>query len=118
MWLSTRIGPEQEEQGLIEQGIVSVGGKRPSVLSGGIQTPVTIFAPGGFCWLPKRGQGVLVVKSGDKGEEGCCVGTEMESPEELQPGELCLKTEKAALWLKNDGRILLEGAVYINGEAI
>lgn len=118
MWLSTRKGPEQEEQALAEQGVVSVGGKHPTVLSGGVQTPVTMFCPGGFCWVPKRGQGVLVIKAGEQGEENCCVGTEMAVPAGLEPGELCLKTEKSALWLKNDGRILLEGDIFINGEAI
>ena len=78
--------------------------------------PVTVFAPGGLCWLPKRGQEILVIKAGEGGEENCCLGGEMEIPEGMEPGELCLKTEKAALWIKNDGRILLEGTVYVNGE--
>lgn len=118
MWLSTRKGPEQEEFAPAERGRVSVGGKMPTVLSGGVQVPVTVFAPGGLCWLPKRGQEILVIKAGEGGEEGCCLGGEMEVPEGLAPGELCLRTEKAALWIKNDGRILLEGTVYVNGEEL
>lgn len=118
MWLSTRKGPEQEDIVPAERGRVSVGGSKPTVLTGGIQVPVTVFAPGGMCWLPKRGQEILVIKAGESGEEGCCLGTEAEAPEGMEPGELCLRTEKAALWLKNDGRILLEGKVFVNGEAI
>lgn len=118
MWLSTRRGLEMEETAFADRETVSVGGKTPTMLSGGVQTPVTVFTPGGMCWLPRRGQGILVIKAGENGEEGCCVGAEMEVPEGMQPGELCLKSEKAVLWLKNDGRILMEGAVFINGEAV
>lgn len=116
MWLSTRKGNEEMEAPAAERETVSVGGKSPTVCTGEGQSPITVFAPGGLCWMPKRGQGVLVIKTGDGAL--CCPGAEGEVPEGLRPGELCLKTEKAALWLKNDGRILLEGQIYFNGEAM
>ncbi|MBQ8851082.1 MAG: hypothetical protein IJZ66_01375 [Oscillibacter sp.] len=71
-----------------------------------------------MCWLPRRGQGILIVKAGDLGEELCCAGAEMEIPEEMEEGELFLQSGGASIFLKNDGRILLEGQVFVNGEAI
>lgn len=94
---------------------ISLGGEVNTVASSGHQCQRTMFAPGGMCWVPKRGQGVLVIKAG---MEDCIAGAEMENTEELEPGEVRIFSQGASVWLKNDGRILLEGKVFVNGEEL
>lgn len=118
MWLSTRTGHESPEFSGAEIAMVSLGGAVPTVVTSGGQIPVTLFGPGGYVWVPKRYDEVLVVKAGGVGEEDCIAGAEMDIPEGLLPGEVAISSEGASLTLKNDGRILLDGQLFINGEAV
>ncbi len=94
---------------------VSLGGENSTVVSAGNQSSRAVYGPGGLTWVPKRGQGVLVVKAG---MEDCIAGAETEGAGTMEPGEIRLYTEKASIWLKNDGSILLEGTVLVNGKEI
>lgn len=94
---------------------VSLGGENSTVISAGYQSSRAIYGPGGLTWVPKRGQGVLVVKAG---MEDCIAGAEMEGNGAMEPGELRMFTEKASIWLKNDGSILIEGTVLVNGKEL
>lgn len=94
---------------------VSLGGQQSTVNASGYQSQRAVYAPGGLAWIPKRGQGVLVVKAG---MEDCIAGAEMEGLENMEPGEIRLHTQNASLWLKNDGSILLEGKIMINGKEL
>ena len=98
-----------------ELGFISVGGDAPTVSAGGLQVDSPVFGPGGMIWVPKRGQTVLVIKSGG---EYCVAGAEMKACRGMEPGELGLYSEKASLWIKNDGTICLEGRVLINGKEL
>ena len=77
-----------------------------------------LICPGGFRWCPTAGQGVLVIKTGSLGEDPCIIGTAVGGGEELAPGEVQLFSEKSSITLKNDGRVLIEGTVYVNGEVL
>lgn len=94
---------------------VSLGGENSTVISSGKQSKRAVFAPGGLAWVPKRGQGVLVVKAG---MEDCIAGAEMEGVGDMAPGEIRLFSQTASVWLKNDGTILLEGKVFLNGKEL
>ena len=110
MWKNS---PAAEQQGGLE--VVSLGGEVNSVVSSGVQSRKTVFAPGGMCWMPGRGQGVLVVKAG---AEDCIVGAEMEPDGEMEPGEVKIFSQGASIWLKNDGSICLVGQVFVNGKEL
>lgn len=101
------------ESGSLET--ISLGGEESTVAVSGKQSSRAVYAPGGMVWVPKRGQGVLVVKAG---MEDCIAGAEMDSRAGMEPGELRLYTEKASIWLKNDGSILLEGTIMVNGKEL
>lgn len=103
---------ENMDSGAVETVSLGVAG---TVVSSGYQSKKTMFAPGGICWVPRRGQGVLVIKAG---MEECIAGAEMEADEELLPGEVKIFSEGASLWLRNDGSILLEGRVLVNGKEL
>lgn len=108
----------KERQGNMDGGtleMVSLGGENSTVVSSGNQSQRTLFGPGGMCWVPKRGQGVLVIKAG---MEDCIAGAEMDSTGGMEPGEVKLFSGGASLWLKNDGTILIEGTVLLNGKEL
>lgn len=99
-------------------GTVSVGGGTPTVTAAGNQQETVLFGPGGMCWVPRRGQLVLVIKSGGTGSDLCVAGAQVAGTEEMEPGEVKLFTEEASLYMKNDGTIALEGRVLINGKEL
>lgn len=50
------------------------------------------------------------------GQEACVAGAEeTDPPEGLGPGELCLHTENASIWVRSNGRVDIWGDLYING---
>lgn len=110
MW---RKSGSEMDSGSLE--MVSLGGETSTVVSSGKQSKRAVFAPGGLAWVPKRGQGVLVVKAG---MEDCIAGAETEGLEHMEPGEIRLFSQKASVWLKNDGTIQLEGKVLLNGKEL
>ena len=118
MYLS-EIGKGRREPAEEEcMGTVSVGGGSPTVVSGGDQQETVLFGPGGMCWVPRRGQSVLVIKAGGIGSDVCIDGAEMEVAEGLEPGEVKLFTDGASIVMKNDGTIALEGRVLVNGKEL
>lgn len=116
MFLSERLKSGSQETGMGQVEAVSVGGVAPTVSESGGQYGARLFGPGGMCWVPRRGQSVLVIKAGAMSEESCLVGAEAPAENSLAPGELRLYADGCALELKNDGSIHITGKVYINGK--
>lgn len=118
MYLS-EIGKSHRE--MVEEdcmGTVSVGGGSPTVKTGDGQRETMLFGPGGMCWVPRRGQSVLVIKAGGAGSDMCIAGAEVSGTEDMEPGEVKLFSEGASLTLRNDGTIALEGRVLVNGKEL
>lgn len=112
MWLSKRPGQERRED-YTGPGVVSVAGDGLGVINDMERRNARVFAPGGYCWRPAAEDRVLVIK----GDEPSIAGLEQAAPEDLAPGEVLLYSREASICLKNDGRILLTGRVYLNGKA-
>ena len=76
-----------------------------------------VYAPGGYHWVPARGERVLVLKAGESGEEPCVMGR---VPEErgLRPGEVLISTGKAEIRLGLDGCIDVTGTFRVNGTVV
>ena len=75
-----------------------------------------VFGPLGLSWKPRNGDMVLVIQGGTGGQESCVAGAEQKSvPDGLEPGELCLHTEDASIWVRKNGRVEIWGDLYING---
>ena len=98
-----------------ELGTVTIGGVPAAVETCGEVRNLPVFGPGGYAWAPRRGDRVLVIKGGPGGEEQCVAAAEI-GEEKLEPGEILIRTGDASLRLKADGRIDLDGDLYINGE--
>lgn len=117
MWLSEKLRGKQETEGAGELGVVSIAGDAPAVLSRGEERALPVLAPGGFRWRPRSGETVLVIKGGALGTERYLVGRVQGENETVEPGEVCIASDKASICLRADGRIELTGELYINGAA-
>lgn len=117
MWLSKRSAGGRVSSANI--ATTTIGGQVAAALSEGEQRGVPVYAPGGYCWRPRAGQSLLVVKCGAEGESPVAAGTaQSEAPEGMRAGEVYITSGGgAAVWLKNDGAVEITGDVKINGQA-
>lgn len=113
MWLSEKaaLGARESEPGA-EIGAVTAGGVRPSVMLGGEKRRLEIVSPGGIFWAPAQGEEVLVTRCGDEQ----FVSGVLQSPPELAPGEVCVRTGSGCVRVRADGAIELYGTVNVVGE--
>ena len=74
-------------------------------------------APGGYEWRPRKGENVLVVRGGTFGEEAYAVGVVEAAASGLAPGEVRIRsgTGTAEIVLHNNGRVDINGLLFING---
>lgn len=117
MWMAEGRTAAPWEEGA-ELGIVTIGGNPAAVETRGEVRNLPVFGPGGYVWVPRRGQRVLVLKGGPGGEEQCLAAAEQGEVPGLLPGETALRVGKASLALRVDGRIELKGLIYLNGELV
>lgn len=101
-------------------GMTTIAGESAGVVTRGEIRALPVYGPGGYIWMPKSGETVLVIKGGPGGEEQCVAGTrQTDAPEGMQPGEVCLRgPEDAAVYLRRDGSIQLWGQVEISGSLV
>ena len=113
MWLSKKIVSRQKNPEKPVTGTVS--GKQNGGLllqSSSEYREVASAGPYGIKSLPPAGENAVGVAAGEK---VFCLGVEID-PEGLQPGELVLFSSGGAkITLTRDGKIQLEGRVFING---
>lgn len=119
MWIGkemARAGQNREEQASADFGVTTIGGALAAVDSRGEERELPVFGPGGYCWQPRAGDTVLVVKGGMGGEERCVAAADPgEMPEGMQPGEICIRSGDSAIFLKEDGTIAITGKVAVSG---
>lgn len=113
MWTSERSRRLNVKEAEAELGLVTLGGDPAGVVLGGERRWLPVYGPGGYCWVPREGEQVLVLKAGGEGESPCVVGT-VQKNTGLQPGEVRLSGGNTALVLGND-RLELTGAITVNG---
>lgn len=116
MWLSKRIRihPRAAEADL---GVTSISGDSVGAVTRGEERALPVFGPGGYFWIPKSGDTVLVIRGGTGGEEHCIGGTQQkEAVPGMLPGEVYLYSAGgASIYFKNDGSLILSGAVSVKG---
>ena len=100
-----------------QDGTVTVEGGELAVFSSGEKREVKTAAPGGYEWQPKKGEDVLVVRGGTFGEEAYAVGVVEAAASGLAPGEVRIRsgTGTAEIVLHNNGRVDINGLLFING---
>ena len=110
MWLSKKMAEPAEAADSAEEGIVSVSGGAPAVVTDGELRDMVVVSPGGYQWQPTVSERVVVLRNPAR-----ILGAEQETCR-LQPGEVRIYSQGAAIVLGNDGSIRLDGDIYINGE--
>ncbi|MGM9619328.1 MAG: hypothetical protein ACI3W8_05805 [Oscillospiraceae bacterium] len=92
-----------------DMGRTSISGELAAVVTRGELRELETWTPGGYLWRPRQGDEVLVIKGGTAGEERCVLARAPEEPPEaMQPGEVCICTERASVFLRNDGSVTVK----------
>ena len=118
MWLSRKLSQHEMQDGASAQdGTVTIEGGELAVFSSGEKREVKTAAPGGYEWRPRKGENVLVVRGGTFGEEAYAVGVVEAAASGLAPGEVRIRsgTGTAEIVLHNNGRVDINGLLFING---
>ncbi len=114
MWISEKLLRRAGAASAAELGETTIGGGSAAVLTQGENRDTVRIAPGGYHWLPRSGQRVLLMRCA-QGENVLC-GAEAEEEQKLEPGEVYITTETGAfIHLKNDGSLRLGGSVQVEG---
>lgn len=95
-------------------GPVTLPGEEAGAWLEGERRGLTVYAPGGYHWVPRLGEQVLVLKAGESGEQPCAVGV-YAGGQSLQPGEVLITAGAASIKLELDGTVNVTGTLKING---
>ena len=115
MWLSRRLTAQSgENTAPADLGQVTIGGTEAGALLDREYRQLRTAAPEGIRWVPSQGETALMLRCGDGSQLllGCLTGG---SGQSMAPGELKLYSRGAAIWLKNDGTIRVDGDLDIHG---
>ena len=118
MWLSKKlVAHELQDVASAQDGTVTIEGGELAVFSSGEKREVKTVGPGGYEWQPRKGEDVLIVRGGIFGEESYAVGVPEQTGEALEPGEVRIRSAAAGteIVLHNNGRIDINGVLFING---
>jgi len=100
-------------------GPVTLAGDPAAAFLGGERRNLTVYAPGGYHWMPDRDQEVLVLKAGIQGEYPCAIGTKSCGTDwNLQPGEVLLTAGKTSVHLHTNGTVSIQGSLFVNGRRV
>ena len=118
MWIGRKIADStraREDSTAADLGITTIGGKR-RWRPGGRTKRCRCTAPGATAGSPGPGTGCWSSRAASPAQEQCVAAAEQgEAPEGMEPGDVCIRSGEASLYLHSDGRIDLTGALYING---
>lgn len=95
-------------------GPVTVPGETAGAWLEGERRALTVYAPGGYHWVPALGDEVLVLKTGESGERPCAIGVSA-GGQGLLPGEVLISAGNASIKLGLDGKVAVTGSLTVNG---
>ena len=113
-WLSKQVAASKKTAPLSAEGVVSIGGGEPAVVTDGEVRGAAVVSPGGYQWQPQTDETVLVLRASRE----CVVGTVRGEKGDLAPGEVRISGGGASICLRRGGRIELTGDVYVNGREL
>lgn len=95
-------------------GPVTLPGEAAGAWLEGERRSLTVYAPGGYHWVPALGDEVLVLKAGENGEKPCAVGVSA-GGQGLLPGEVLITAGPASIKLGLNGKVAITGGLTVNG---
>lgn len=114
MWLSKNMTEKGVATPGTQPGIVTISGQQPGVLLSGEARRVNVLSLGGVYWSPRVGDEVVTLCAEDGGRY--LLALPGKAPVELKPGEVYIKTQSAAIYMKNDGGIEISGDASFGGQ--
>ena len=90
---------------------IDIGGEDAAVISDAEKRSAKIISPGGYCWQPSAKDCVLIVK----GNELYLTGRLQDKAKDLATGEVRVFSGGSSVTLRNNGKVEIDGDVYING---
>lgn len=121
MWITRRLSEhERQDTASAQDGTVTLEGAETAVFSSGEKRAVKTVGPEGFCWKPRKGSEVLVVRGGVFGEEVYAVGAiaQEEENDDLAPGEVRIRAAaegSGEIVLRSSGKVEINGRLFVNG---
>jgi len=117
MWLSRQMKKEVPTADA-DLGMTTIAGDSVGVVTRGEVRALPVYGPGGYIWMPRNGEAVLVIKGGPGGEEQCVAGMRQAGvPEGMRPGEVYLfGPDGSSIYLRQGGSVEIQGSLTINGE--
>lgn len=112
MWLDEIYRRPDEDAALC--GKISMGGASPAAETNGEHRNMKILRGGGVLRIPTAGEQQLIMRC-DSGDYVMLGELDGEIPSGMEAGEVYIKTENAAVHMKNNGRIIIEGELEITG---
>lgn len=112
MWLDEICRREKENTAV--SGRLSIGGASPAAETDTEHRNLKLVRAGGVLRIPAAGEKQIILACGD-GEYAVLGSTEGEIPEDMETGEIFMKTENAAVLLRNSGKIEITGELEISG---
>ena len=118
MWMARGQQETRLQEPGAEWGEVTLSGDTVGVSLAGERRRVRVCLPGGYHWVPDRGETVLVVKSGPE-EAPCVVGGQVE--ESIRPA-WCNRVMDEPRWsvfaAGPQGRVEVEGSLWLQGQEV
>lgn len=113
MWLSNIYSANTKKAATADAGPVSIEGNEPAVCTDGEVRETEILRPANILRLPKVDEQQVILKLPD-GKNVMIGILASDIPNGIEAGEVYIKTDEAAVWIKNGG-ILLSGNVSVSG---
>lgn len=114
MWLTKKLAASAETQAAAEFGSVTIEGNQTALVTEGERRGISTVLPGGYVYRVQTGETVAVLRCGSTELIQGVVSDTV--PADLEPGEIKISAAGgAAILLKNDGSILLQGNVTVSG---
>lgn len=112
MWISKKLASAKKQSQNLSVQVNNAEAGEIQVQGSNEYRDVKIISPSGISYTPELGEDCLMLPINDS---VVAVGSYMKN-KSLDEGEIMLYSGTGSITLKNDGRILINGQVFINGE--
>lgn len=115
MWTAQRgRGSQRDYPPIAQVGGVTLAELPLGVYVDGERRNLPLYTAGGYQWMPRVGDSVLVLKTTDG---GCVVGRAL-TETALEEGEVKLSGEGCEIHLTAQGQVAVSGELTVNGESL
>lgn len=116
MWMGERsAGVRQSYESSVDRGVVTQNQETTGVYLEGERREISVYAPGGYAWVPSIGQEVLVLKESLGEQQVVATPAKVAG---LSAGDVAIYTEGGGKIVLSGNRVAISGTVEINGQSL